>query len=85
MKKAAFEEHLGPKDEDIDESRKVSVGQLIRYARDFMEPGEEHLNREYTRALIEILVDAAGLSMDDKPIVARRLGIPENKIQIVCK
>ncbi len=56
---------------------------VIKYAKGLLEPGEEHLNPQYTRALIELCCDCCGFSQDDKPRMARKLGIPEDKIELV--
>jgi hypothetical protein len=56
---------------------------LINSARSLLEPGEEHLNPEYTRGLIELICDFRGLTQDSRPDVARSLGIPEDKIPLI--
>jgi hypothetical protein len=64
---------------------KSQLRELYRIARALLEPVEEHLNKEYTRALVEMLVDVEGLEMGQKPEVARRLGIPEEYVMEVCR
>ena len=61
----------------------ICVKNLIVLARTLLEPGEEHLNPEYTLALIELCCEAAGLTQDDKPSMARKLGVPESKVHLV--
>ena len=63
---------------------KAQLDELYRCSRALLEPGEEHLKKEYTRVLVEMLVDAEGLDMEQKPEVARRLGIPEKYIMAIC-
>lgn len=58
------------------ELRAVSVGTLMRLARNLSDPDEE--NKEYARALVELIVQAAGLSMGDKQAIARRLGLKDD-------
>ena len=61
----------------------VRISELIDMAKGLLEPGEEHLNREYTRALIELCCEAEGLAQDDKPLMARKFGIPADRIHLV--
>ncbi len=52
----------------------VRLGDLFEYARGLRsDPGSP--NREYDRALVELVTDAAGLPMDAKSVVAAALGI----------
>lgn len=55
------------------EKQAVSVKTLIRLAYDLRD--EDGGNVEYERALAELVTDAAGLSMDYKGTVARRIGL----------
>lgn len=55
------------------EKRTVSVGDLIKLARDLRD--EDGDNVEYERALAELVCDAAGLSMGWKEEVAGRIGL----------
>ncbi len=68
----------------VSEDTRMNVSELYRRARSLLEPGEEHLNPEYARALIELLTEAEGLTMEDKPLVARRLKIPKEHIMDIC-
>lgn len=58
------------------ERRKVTMKYLMKLAGGLT--SEDGENREYNRALAELLTDAAGLSMDFKGEVARRAGIKDN-------
>ena len=56
------------------ESKTVSIKELIDLAANLK--CEDGVNREYDRALAEIIVDASGLSMSEAKLeVARRIGI----------
>lgn len=55
------------------EQKTVSIGDLIRLARDLRD--EDGDNVEYERALAELITDAAALSMDHKTDVANRIGL----------
>lgn len=55
------------------ESRAVSINTLLQLARDLRD--EDGDNAEYERALAELVTDAAGLSMDNKQAVAKRIGL----------
>lgn len=55
------------------ESRQLSVGTLMKLASDLKD--EDGENAEYERALAELVTDAAGLSMDFKRAVAKRIGL----------
>lgn len=55
--------------------KRFSLEDLYEIAKRLLEPGEEACNPQYTRALIEMLVDAEGISMMAKDQVAARLGI----------
>lgn len=61
----------------------MTVADVIKLAKGLLEPGEEHLNPEYTRALVELCCDVAGETQDDKPEMARRLGVPREKVELV--
>lgn len=57
----------------LDQNATVSIGKLIMLAQDLKsEHGE---NPEYDRALVELITDAASLSMDLKHEVAKQLGV----------
>jgi hypothetical protein len=57
----------------LDTNQTVRLGLLLQYARELKsEHGE---NEEYDRALVELCLDAAGLTQDDKPEMAAILGI----------
>jgi hypothetical protein len=55
------------------EKKTVSIGDLIRLARDLRD--EDGDNVEYERAMAELICDAAGLSMGFKVEVAQRIGL----------
>lgn len=55
------------------EKRAVSVADLIKLAHDLRD--EDGDNVEYERALAELVCDAAGLSMDCKTAIAKRIGL----------
>ena len=55
---------------------RVTIRELIKFARG-LKSDTQGTNPEYDRALIEIIVDAAGLTMDDRDLVAKALGIKE--------
>lgn len=55
------------------EKKTVSIGDLIRLARDLRD--EDGDNVEYERALAELITDAAALSMEYKTDVANRIGL----------
>lgn len=63
----------------------AAIQDLLICAKKLLEPGEEHLNPEYTRALIELCTEAAGLPQDDKQEVAAALGIPKDKIKVILE
>lgn len=54
--------------------RHIPLKRLFDLAKDLLEPGEEHLNPEYTRALVNLLGDAAGMATDEHDQVAAALG-----------
>jgi hypothetical protein len=58
----------------------IKIARVILLAKGLLEPGEEHLNPEYTRALIELCSDVSGL---DKQDTAKKLGIPAEKFTLV--
>lgn len=49
----------------------ISRQTLIAEARGLLEPGEEHLNPEYLRALVELVNRASGGVADDYEMVER--------------
>lgn len=51
----------------------VGIPTLVAIARDLR--SEDGENPEYDRALIELVCEAAGLSMDDRMSVAARIGV----------
>jgi hypothetical protein len=51
----------------------VAVSELIKLARGLK--SEEGENKEYDRALVELVTDAAGLSMDEKGKIAKKIGV----------
>ena len=53
----------------------VTVKDLIALAKGLKT--EAGSNPEYDRALVELIVDAAGLSMEDRYVVAAAIGIKE--------
>jgi hypothetical protein len=55
------------------EKRTISVGDLIKLAHDLRD--EDGSNVEYERGLVELVCDAAGLSMGFKESVAKRIGL----------
>ena len=57
----------------------ITIKELIRLARGLIEPGSDCSNPEYERAMVELIVDAAGLPMDDRSLVARAIGVKEPK------
>lgn len=62
----------------------MTDSEIIEAAKSLLEQGEEHLNPEYTRALLELCCSLTGLSpADDKPDMARKFGIPEDKIPLI--
>jgi hypothetical protein len=61
------------------EKKTVSVGDLIKLARDLRD--EDGDNVEYERAMAELICDAAGLSMDMKGAIAKRIGLKCNVSQ----
>ena len=54
---------------------------IVTLAKGLLEPGEEALNPEYTRALIELCCEVEGLSMERKPEMAARFGIKDADIK----
>jgi hypothetical protein len=48
----------------LDQNRMITLDQLLGLARKLLEHGEESLNPEYLRALVELCTDAAGLPMN---------------------
>ena len=56
----------------------TSIGNLFAIAISLK--SEDGENPEYDRALVEICTEAAGLSIEDKPSIASKLGIDPSKI-----
>jgi hypothetical protein len=52
----------------------VSIARLIKLARDLK--SEDGENPEYDRALVELITDAAGMTMEyGRPTIAEQIGI----------
>jgi hypothetical protein len=62
--------------------RQASVLTLCKLAKDLVEPGEEGCNPEYYRALLNLVADAAGLTQDDHPSLAKFLGWDFAKLSV---
>ena len=58
--------------------RNIKLTELLELARDLR--SEDCENPEYDRALIELCCDAAGWSMDEKPEMAKLLGVKNPKL-----
>lgn len=54
-------------------ARTLTVGDLMKLAADLS--SEDGENVEYDRAIAELVTDAAGLSMDFKTVVAKKIGL----------
>ena len=59
----------------IDPTKTVTVSDLLELAMWLKSPDGE--NPEYDRALVELVTDAAGLSMDDKDVIGQAIGVKQ--------